>query len=280
MQDVVIVMRWNVALGLSDHLFGGVSNAVQGVVGNLNSIAASTLVMKVCPDSAESTLFSWVMGITWVGSAVSSVFGSMLTEALGITAIDFSSLDTLVWWGVLFSAASAATTVLVPSDAKIERASSRMSRELGEAAVGQLQQSDRPVGSPRPAHCWGTYSIVVIGIGAALLALSAALSSIALVVTAAILLVTGLALPVAISFVFQWGSRAVRYLPAHTALNKNYEYDGEVLIVGAGAAGLAAAKVLEKSQIRYSILEATDRYGGRLKADTGFADVHLDLGAE
>jgi monoamine oxidase len=38
--------------------------------------------------------------------------------------------------------------------------------------------------------------------------------------------------------------------------------------------------VLEENNIRYAILEATDRYGGRLKEDTAFADFPIDLGAE
>ena len=80
--------------------------------------------------------------------------------------------------------------------------------------------------------------------------------------------------------VFQWGSRAKRHLPEITALRRNYNYKGEVLIVGAGAAGLAAARVLEQNQIQYVVLEASDRHGGRVKADETFADGPVDLGAE
>ena len=69
-----------------------------------------------------------------------------------------------------------------------------------------------------------------------------------------------------------WAARATKYLPKETALHKSYDYDGKVIIVGAGASGLAAAKVLEKNNINYIILEATDRYGGRLKQDTSLAD--------
>ena len=54
--------------------------------------------------------------------------------------------------------------------------------------------------------------------------------------------------------VFQWGSRAKRHLPEITALGRTYNYKGEVLIVGAGAAGLAAARVLEQNQVQYVVM--------------------------
>ena len=77
-----------------------------------------------------------------------------------------------------------------------------------------------------------------------------------------------------------WAARAVEKLPEITALDKSYEYSGKVIIVGAGPSGLAAAKILERNQIDYLILEATDRFGGRLKKDTTLADFPIDLGAE
>lgn len=56
--------------------------------------------------------------------------------------------------------------------------------------------------------------------------------------------------------------------------------DHKVIIVGAGAAGLSAARELEQVGIEYLIIEASDTYGGRLKASEDFIDVPLDLGAE
>ena len=78
----------------------------------------------------------------------------------------------------------------------------------------------------------------------------------------------------------QWAARAEKKLPEETALQKKYDFDGNVIIVGAGAAGLAAAKILEQNNINYTILEATNRYGGRLKKDTTLADFPIDIGAE
>ncbi|MEM7143560.1 MAG: NAD(P)/FAD-dependent oxidoreductase [Verrucomicrobiota bacterium] len=58
------------------------------------------------------------------------------------------------------------------------------------------------------------------------------------------------------------------------------EFTGDVVIVGAGAAGLYAGYELEKAGVSYRILEASDRIGGRLGKLTGFADYPLDLGAQ
>lgn len=83
-----------------------------------------------------------------------------------------------------------------------------------------------------------------------------------------------------VSSCMNWAARAVEKLPEVTALDKSYKYSGKVIIVGAGPSGLAAAKILERNQIDYRILEATDRFGGRLKKDTTLADFPIDLGAE
>ncbi|MDA9864031.1 FAD-dependent oxidoreductase [Flavobacteriales bacterium] len=77
-----------------------------------------------------------------------------------------------------------------------------------------------------------------------------------------------------------WAARAVKHIPASTALDRPYAYDGHVVVVGAGPAGLAAAKVMAQNGVSCTVLEATDRLGGRLKKDTMLADFPIDLGAE
>jgi len=68
--------------------------------------------------------------------------------------------------------------------------------------------------------------------------------------------------------------------PEDNALDKTYNYKGKVIIIGAGASGLAAAKILQQNNIDYLILEASNRYGGRLKENKTLADFPIDLGAE
>jgi hypothetical protein len=55
---------------------------------------------------------------------------------------------------------------------------------------------------------------------------------------------------------------------------------GNVIIIGAGAAGLYAAKVLKEAGINVIILEAADYHGGRVKPLEGFADFNVEAGAE
>ncbi len=52
------------------------------------------------------------------------------------------------------------------------------------------------------------------------------------------------------------------------------------LIIGAGAAGIAAAHELKLAGESGIVLEARDRIGGRVYTDRTFADVPVELGAE
>jgi monoamine oxidase len=58
------------------------------------------------------------------------------------------------------------------------------------------------------------------------------------------------------------------------------EYDGKVAIIGAGAAGLYAGFLLQQKNVNYTIFEASDLIGGRIRALKGFADYEVELGAE
>ncbi len=63
-------------------------------------------------------------------------------------------------------------------------------------------------------------------------------------------------------------------------LFEDVKYDGKVLIIGAGAAGLYAGYILKMKGIDFQILEAGSDYGGRLAKLEGFANFPIDLGAQ
>jgi monoamine oxidase len=56
--------------------------------------------------------------------------------------------------------------------------------------------------------------------------------------------------------------------------------DADVIVVGAGAAGLAAARRVTAAGRRALVLEARDRIGGRVHTDRTFAGVPVEFGAE
>lgn len=58
------------------------------------------------------------------------------------------------------------------------------------------------------------------------------------------------------------------------------EFSGKVLIVGAGAAGMAAGYLLAQNGIDFEILEASSTHGGRMKRNATFVDFPVPLGAE
>jgi hypothetical protein len=90
--DLVLAMRWNVAVGLDDHLFGGLDTIVVFTANSLKTIAVYTLVTAVCPPQVEATLFSWIMGFMYLGTIVSQTMGMALARAVGISGADYSSL--------------------------------------------------------------------------------------------------------------------------------------------------------------------------------------------
>jgi monoamine oxidase len=57
-------------------------------------------------------------------------------------------------------------------------------------------------------------------------------------------------------------------------------YSGKVIIIGAGIAGLYAGYILKSKGIDFQILEASDKYGGRMGKNENFADFPIDSGAQ
>ena len=60
----------------------------------------------------------------------------------------------------------------------------------------------------------------------------------------------------------------------------NVNFDGKILIIGAGAAGITAGHILNKKGIDFQILEASSIHGGRVKKSADFVDFPIDLGGE
>src|SRR3974390_2081473 len=70
-------------------------------------------------------------------------------------------------------------------------------------------------------------------------------------------------------------------LAARPALGATMPSSGalDVVIIGAGAAGIAAARKIAAAGRRYLVVEATDHVGGRCITDSRSFDVPFDRGA-
>jgi len=76
---------------------------------------------------------------------------------------------------------------------------------------------------------------------------------------------------------FLAASAALMARPALAA--KSAGEDADVIVIGAGAAGIAAARRLAAEKLRVVVFEASDRIGGRCATDTATFGVPFDLGA-
>ena len=55
------------------------------------------------------------------------------------------------------------------------------------------------------------------------------------------------------------------------------DFSGDVLIIGAGPAGMASGYLLAQKGINFQILEAGPTYGGRIKHTRSFVDFPISL---
>jgi len=72
---------------------------------------------------------------------------------------------------------------------------------------------------------------------------------------------------------------SVAVVAAPALLRAQTAVDTDVAIVGAGAAGIAAARRVAAGNRRFALLEASDRVGGRCVTDTAIFGLPFDLGA-
>ena len=83
-----------------------------------------------------------------------------------------------------------------------------------------------------------------------------------------------------------WGIPAGVFLPSLISSCKDEPFlegdlfTGKVIIIGAGASGVYAAHLLLKNGADVTILEASGKTGGRIQANTTFADIPIESGAE
>lgn len=97
MLDLILVLRINLKLGISDYFFAVIDEAVTHMIGRVKWMPLLVLSSKLCPSGIEGTFFALLMSIDNVGMLSSSWAGGLLLHVLEVTRTQFDNL----WLSIL-----------------------------------------------------------------------------------------------------------------------------------------------------------------------------------
>lgn len=97
MLDLILVLRINLKLGISDYFFAVIDEAVTHMIGRVKWMPLLVLSSKLCPPGIEGTFFALLMSIDNVGMLSSSWAGGLLLHVLEVTRTQFDNL----WLSIL-----------------------------------------------------------------------------------------------------------------------------------------------------------------------------------
>lgn len=105
MIDVIIVMRWNLKIGIPDKVFFLLGNAIfENLVGILTSIPFSSIFAKISPPGMESAVFAYTVGIANFCGMVSNLLGSGVIKWSGMVTVgEDCNFDSLPYLIVIFN---------------------------------------------------------------------------------------------------------------------------------------------------------------------------------
>jgi folate/biopterin transporter len=94
--SLILVTHTNRLLGISDQWFSFSDGVVLAAAGRIAHMPFFVLAARLCPPGIEATLFALLMSIYNLGGILSQEFGSLLTQVLGVTELDFTNLWLLI----------------------------------------------------------------------------------------------------------------------------------------------------------------------------------------
>jgi uncharacterized membrane protein YgcG len=109
--DITLIMRWNLALGISDEWFVFGEAAIAPILRRCTAMPLYIIAAKVCPEGAEATVFAMLTALGNFGAAVSSYVGASL---LIVFNIDSSNYDNFVWLIMVKMCFRLCTLLLIP----------------------------------------------------------------------------------------------------------------------------------------------------------------------
>lgn len=97
MLDIILVLRWNLKLGIPDYFFVVIDASVSQMIGRLKWMPLLVLSSKLCPSGVEGTFFALLMSIDNAGLLTSSWLGGLLLHIFSVTRTQFDNL----WLAIL-----------------------------------------------------------------------------------------------------------------------------------------------------------------------------------
>lgn len=133
MLDLMLVMRWNLALGIPDFVAIVIDEGVSQMVGRLKWMPLLVLSSRLCPSGIEGTFFALLMSIDNFGVLSSSWAGGFLLHVLKVTRTEFGNLWLAILIRNILRFAPLCVIFLVPKD---DPGSSFLPTELANKQAG------------------------------------------------------------------------------------------------------------------------------------------------
>ncbi|EKX72843.1 BT1 folate/biopterin transporter family protein [Theileria equi strain WA] len=94
--SIVLVKRWNLAMGIPDSAFAITDNSMLEFVSEIYSIPIFVTSIRLCPQGIESSMYSLLWSIQFVGSNVSTYISALATHLFGVDKGNFDGLVPLI----------------------------------------------------------------------------------------------------------------------------------------------------------------------------------------
>ena len=85
MLNMLLVLRWNTKLGISDQYFVIGDNFASAISADILFMAVITLVSRLCPPGIEAMCIGLIMMLGEIGRVLSDDLGGVLTKVFNVT---------------------------------------------------------------------------------------------------------------------------------------------------------------------------------------------------
>ena len=94
--NVLVVERWNVHLGIPDHVFIFGDTVAQGIAGEIIFLPVAVLAAKLAPKGLEGTVYATTMSVLNVSWMLSSFYSGIISSAFGVREGHYERLTSLI----------------------------------------------------------------------------------------------------------------------------------------------------------------------------------------